>query len=97
LGCAQPIKSSTDSRAISAGIRSWRTVHRPSDWFHFRSARGAFRRRLFQRGYGLAPRRNLSLSRISPRIGSLPPHPFQAGPADQQRDNAGQHGQAPKR
>jgi hypothetical protein len=71
--------------------------HGPPDWFHFRPACGAFRRRLFQRGNRLVPRHYLSLSRRRPRIGSLPPQAFQAGPADQQRGHAGQYRQAAKR
>lgn len=45
---------------------------------------------MFQRGNRAVARGDLSLSRIGPRIGSLPAHPFQAAPADQQRHHARQ-------
>ena len=52
---------------------------------------------MLQRGNRLVPRRNLSLSRRRPRIGSLPAHAFKTCPADQQRDHARQDRQAAKR
>jgi hypothetical protein len=58
--------------------------------------RGTLRRRLFQRGNGLVARHHLSLCRISPRIGGLPPHAFQACPADQGRDHTRQHRESAK-
>jgi hypothetical protein len=77
-------------------IRSWCIGHRPSDWFHFRPARGAFRRSLFQRGNRLVARRHLSLCRFSPRGCGVAPHALQARPSDQQRNNTRQHRKAAK-
>jgi hypothetical protein len=79
---AQAIKDSAHRPAISAGIRSRSIIHRPSYWCHPFTPRGAFRRGLFQRRNRAVARGNLSLSRIGPRIGSLPAHTFQAAPAD---------------